>query len=421
MEATELVENKPTARPFQCGWQSCTKSFKRKSDLQRHYRIHTNERPYACSISGCGKTFIQKSALTVHIRIHTGEKPHQCEHNNCGKRFSDSSSLTRHRRIHTGARPYKCTYDGCSRSFCRKATMDEHERRSHQHGINPNEILQDFSSDSEDNEPPLTPQHSAMTWSPRDIISMDQAIPDGPIHRPPSYADFDQPVHGQHTPHQYDNRHGISSNAPRKSHGQPLLGYHVEAPTPRQTMTTPGQIYHIPERGNPGILTMANTARPHQQLPHQVERPPTELLYPTLAIAAPTRTSPRTFSTKSVPSSGVQECLCKYLLKHEPEYAQADTQQSIIPFQQYIHNLISQPQQPVTSQAQTIHRHAAKHSPRISAQVQEENWSNYVLSTEATTIRHLPAYGNAVYDPYEAKIEFDNPLMQLQSRRLASM
>ncbi|KAK2926395.1 Zinc finger C2H2-type [Fusarium oxysporum f. sp. vasinfectum] len=421
MGAMELVENEPTARPFQCGWRSCTKSFKRKSDLQRHYRIHTNERPYACSISGCGKTFIQKSALTVHIRIHTGEKPHQCHHNNCGKRFSDSSSLARHRRVHTGARPYKCTYDGCSRSFCRKATMVEHQRRSHQHEMNPNDILHDFSSDSEDNEPPLTPQHSAMTWSPHDIVSMDQAIPHGPIHNPTSYADFDQPVHGQHMPHQYANRHGISSNVPRKSHGQPVPGYYVRAPTPRRTITTPGQIYHITERGNPGILSMANTARPHQQLPQEVERPPIELPYSTLAIAAPARTSPRTFSTTSISSSGVQECLCKYLLEHEPEYPQADTQQSIIQYQQYIQNIISQPQQPVTSQARTIHALAAKHSPQMSAQAQQEKWSNYVLSTEATTIRQLPAYGNAVYDPYEAKIEVDDPLMQLPSRRLASM
>ncbi|KAJ4161651.1 uncharacterized protein LMH87_007678 [Akanthomyces muscarius] len=105
-------------------------SFKRNSDLQRHYRIHTNERPYPCSIPGCEKSFIQRSALIIHIRTHTGEKPHECP--DCGKRFSDSSSRARHRRVHTGKRPYKCELEDCTKSFCRKNTMMKHQRSCHQ-------------------------------------------------------------------------------------------------------------------------------------------------------------------------------------------------------------------------------------------------------------------------------------------------
>ncbi|ORX38265.1 hypothetical protein BD324DRAFT_649642 [Kockovaella imperatae] len=119
----------PAKRPYICDHNPCNKAFARKSDLARHYRIHTGERPYICLQRGCGKTFIQRSALTVHTRTHTGERPHHCEH--CFKAFADSSSLARHRRIHTGNRPYVCLVPGCTRAFARRNTFLKHYRRAH--------------------------------------------------------------------------------------------------------------------------------------------------------------------------------------------------------------------------------------------------------------------------------------------------
>ncbi|KAJ5778057.1 Zinc finger C2H2 [Penicillium odoratum] len=179
----------PGGRDFNCSWEHCGKSFNRKSDLCRHYRIHTNERPYHCTVKDCNKSFIQRSALTVHSRTHTGEKPHVCDHDGCQKAFSDSSSLARHRRIHTGKRPYICQEPTCERSFCRKTTLTKHQHRSHP----PGSMTRPSSEDA-------TSEHSYHQHQPPVSVSIPNPNDQYMLAQQPYYSNSATPNHEFYSP-----------------------------------------------------------------------------------------------------------------------------------------------------------------------------------------------------------------------------
>mmetsp|Transcript_14721 Transcript_14721/g.27943 ORF Transcript_14721/g.27943 Transcript_14721/m.27943 type:complete len:119 (-) Transcript_14721:784-1140(-) len=46
----------------------CNRTFRSKSECERHLRVQTGERPFQCSL--CNSRFKQKSHLKVHYRVH---------------------------------------------------------------------------------------------------------------------------------------------------------------------------------------------------------------------------------------------------------------------------------------------------------------------------------------------------------------
>lgn len=89
-------------RPFEC--DICKKSYRTKSHIQSHMRIHrAASRVFRCAV--CPKSFCFATDLRKHIRTHSQNRSVICDI--CGDAFKSSDTLKCHMRRHTGERPYK--------------------------------------------------------------------------------------------------------------------------------------------------------------------------------------------------------------------------------------------------------------------------------------------------------------------------
>ncbi|KAM9783136.1 uncharacterized protein ACB057_015434 [Neosynchiropus ocellatus] len=105
------------AKSFKC--PECEKSFRHRSVLELHMRIHSKDKPYQCKV--CGKAFRFGSYLQQHLIIHTGKKPYKCP--DCGKDFAFLQNMKTHQKLHQ-EKPFRCT-------SCRKGYSDESQLQQH--------------------------------------------------------------------------------------------------------------------------------------------------------------------------------------------------------------------------------------------------------------------------------------------------
>ena len=76
---------------------------------------HDDERlPFACTYPSCTERFAQADVCKNHMAVHSDEKPFKCEHDGCTCSFKFKSSLWKHKKIHKKLKkkfPKKLTSD----------------------------------------------------------------------------------------------------------------------------------------------------------------------------------------------------------------------------------------------------------------------------------------------------------------------
>lgn len=111
------VKSFTLVKSYKCS--ECGKTFRHRSVLGLHMRIHSKDKPYQCNV--CGKGFRFGSYLQQHLIIHTGKKPYKCP--DCGKDFAFLQNMRTHQKLHQ-EKPFRCT-------SCRKGYSDETQLQHH--------------------------------------------------------------------------------------------------------------------------------------------------------------------------------------------------------------------------------------------------------------------------------------------------
>ena len=138
-EAEQMNEQIKQEEVFPC--EKCGKSFRLKSSLKCHMKIHTDQ-ALECDI--CGKRFYRPSQLEHHKISHGTERKQQCHL--CPKNFKFSTNLKRHlTEVHkkiviSNRQNYQCPH--CETLLNGKADILSHMESFH--GISVKDILNDY-------------------------------------------------------------------------------------------------------------------------------------------------------------------------------------------------------------------------------------------------------------------------------------
>ncbi len=93
------IQKTPAPKEYQCDYGNCTKKYRTRFSLKRHYLSHLGIKQHQCP--HCDKRFRLVQYLNEHIYTHTGERPFACSYPGCNKRFRQAGKLSIHKKQHT--------------------------------------------------------------------------------------------------------------------------------------------------------------------------------------------------------------------------------------------------------------------------------------------------------------------------------
>nr|XP_015105034.1 zinc finger protein 865 [Vicugna pacos] len=118
-EKVSQMDGGPWAMALRCG--ACGKTFRYRSNLLEHQRLHLGERAYRCE--HCGKGFFYLSSVLRHQRAHEPPRPElRCPA--CLKAFKDPGYFRKHLAAHQGGRPFRCS--SCGEGFTNTYGLKKH-------------------------------------------------------------------------------------------------------------------------------------------------------------------------------------------------------------------------------------------------------------------------------------------------------